>query len=103
MVSARTILPRDFDILFSSNSSQPCATMLFGNGSSAAIRNAPVDAMEANDLLTDHVQIGRPVFLKCFLRALVRRSITNGGDIVGKRVQPNVDHVLWIVRHRNAP
>ena len=30
---ARTILPRDFDILLSSNSNQPCATMLFGNGS----------------------------------------------------------------------
>jgi len=34
------MLPRDFDILFSSNSNQPCATIAFGTGSPAAIRNA---------------------------------------------------------------
>ena len=34
------MLPRDFDILSSSNSSQPCTTTDFGSGSSAAIRNA---------------------------------------------------------------
>ena len=34
------MLPRDFDILFSSNSSHPCAVMPWGKGSSAAIRNA---------------------------------------------------------------
>ena len=40
MVSLRTMLPRDFDILLSSNSSQPCATMDLGSGSPAASRNA---------------------------------------------------------------
>ena len=34
------MLPRDFDILLSSNSSQPCATIDFGSGNPAAIRNA---------------------------------------------------------------
>ena len=59
--------------------------------------------MEANDFLADHVQIGRPVFLKCFLSAFVRRSVSDRGDVVCQRVQPHVDHVLGIVRHRNAP
>ena len=40
MVSVRTMLPRDFDILLSSNSSQPCAMIFCGTGSPAAIRNA---------------------------------------------------------------
>src|SRR5579884_2531444 len=40
IVSARTTLPRDFDILLSSYSNQPWAKMVFGSGSSAASRNA---------------------------------------------------------------
>src|SRR5436309_9977840 len=35
IVSVRTMLPRDFDILFSSNNSQPWATIDFGSGKRA--------------------------------------------------------------------
>src|SRR5512146_1618812 len=43
IVWLRTMLPRDFDILFSSKSSHPCATIDFGRGSPAANRNAGQD------------------------------------------------------------
>src|SRR5580704_6554614 len=59
--------------------------------------------MESDDFFADHVYVGRPIFLERFLRARVLRSIADGGDVVGQRVEPNVNHMLRIVGNRNAP
>ena len=66
-------------------------------------KRRPIHAMEANDFFSDHLQIGGPVFLECILRALMRRSVANRRNVIGQRVQPDVDHMLRIVGNRNAP
>ena len=56
--------------------------------------------MEAHNFFADHVHVGGPVFV---VLALIRRAIAEGGDVVGERIEPNVDHVLGIARHGDAP
>ena len=56
--------------------------------------------MEANNLLADHLHIGGPVFL---VLCRVVRAVAERRDVVGQRIEPDVDHVLGIVRNRNAP
>src|SRR5437868_1417626 len=60
----------------------------------------PIDAVKADDFFADHVQIGRPIL---FVLGLVIRAVSERSDVVGKRVEPDIDHVLRIVRNRNAP
>ena len=55
--------------------------------------------MEADDVLADDMHIGRPV-LPVRL-ALVREA--DAGDVVGQRVEPDIHHVLGVVRHLHAP
>ena len=62
----------------------------------------PVDRMETDDILPDQMQIRRPVPLK-LLRTLTAALIPNPGDIVRKRIQPYIDHMLRIKIHRNPP
>ena len=59
----------------------------------------PDDGMEANDLLADEMHVRRPELLE-FLRVVeeARRR-----HVVRQRVKPDVDHVLLVVRHGNAP
>ena len=56
--------------------------------------------MEANDFLADEMHVRRPVFVE---ERIVIRTIAQRGNVVGKRVQPDIDHVLRIKVHRNAP
>ena len=63
----------------------------------------PVHAVEADNLLADHVHIGRPVFLEASCASACDEPYPMRGDVVGQRIQPDVDHMLGIVGHRNAP
>ena len=55
--------------------------------------------MEADDVLADHVEVGRPVLPEWIGLVWVAAL----GDVVGERVQPDVHDVLGIARHRHAP
>ena len=63
----------------------------------------PVDAVEADDLLADEVEIGRPVFGEAGNVLGGIAAIADGGDVVDQRVEPDVDDVLRIVGDGNAP
>ncbi len=55
--------------------------------------------MEAHNLFPDHVHAG-PVF---FVLALVFLSVSERRNVVRQRVEPDINHVLGIVGHRDAP
>ena len=59
----------------------------------------PEHAMEADDVLADHVQVGRPVLPQ----RVAGVGIAALGDVVGERVEPDVHDVLGIAGHRHAP
>ena len=59
----------------------------------------PDDAVEPDDLLAYEMNVGRPVFVIQF--RIVR--VAESGDIVRQGVEPDVDHVLFVDRHRYAP
>ncbi len=59
----------------------------------------PVDRVEAHDVLADHVEIGRPVFR----HPLGVVGVADGREVVGQRIDPDVHHVVRVVRHRDAP
>src|SRR6185437_6718504 len=63
----------------------------------------PIDAVEADDLLADHVHVCGPVMLKFLLLVFFLRAQANGGTVVAERIKPNVHHVLWIAGNWNAP
>ena len=54
--------------------------------------------MKAGDVLADHMRVGRPEFRP---RAVVGEA--GRGDVVGQRVDPDIHHMLRVVRNRNAP
>ncbi len=63
----------------------------------------PDDRVEADDFLADEVHVARPVafvFFHAFARQLWK---TQSGDVVGQRIEPHVDDVLFVERHRNSP
>ena len=62
----------------------------------------PVNRMETDDILTDQVQVCRPVFLE-HLGAFPIALIADSGDIVRQRIQPYIHHMLRIKIHRNSP
>ena len=62
----------------------------------------PVDRVEADDILADQMQVGRPKRLELLGRIAVA-VIADAGDVVHKRVEPNIDHVLRIEIDRDAP
>ena len=89
MVSARTTLPRDFDILLSSKSSQPLGDDALRQGQPGGHQESrPVDAVEAGDLLADEVHVGGPELIKARLVSGIIRAVAEGGDVVGQRVEP---------------
>ena len=63
--------------------------------------DGPVDGVEAGDVLADNVQAGGPVFFKEL--AALAAVVAKAGDIVGQRIQPDVDDVLGVEVHRDAP
>ena len=56
--------------------------------------------MEADDLLADHVHVRGPILAE---ELVVFRGIAQGGDVVGERVDPDIDDVLGIEGHLDAP
>ena len=62
-------------------------------------KGRPVDAMEANDLLADQMELRGPIFFP--LQLIV--AIADAAQIAGERVVPDVDDVVGIVRPGQAP
>ena len=62
----------------------------------------PVDRVEADDVLADQVQVGRPVALE-LLGTLAAAVVADAGDVVRQRVEPDVDDVLVVEVDRDAP
>ncbi len=56
--------------------------------------------MEAHDLFPDEMHVGGP---ELAVEGVVVRAVAERGDIVGERVDPDVNHVLGVERHRDAP
>jgi hypothetical protein len=59
----------------------------------------PVDRVEADDVLADQVQVGRPELRH--LGGFV--GIAEAGEVVGQRVDPHVHHVVLAAGHLDAP
>ena len=59
----------------------------------------PDDRMEAHDLLADEVEVRRPVFME-FLRIV---EVADRREVVRERVEPDVDDVLRVDGHGDAP
>ena len=64
--------------------------------------NRPVNRMETDDILTDQMQICRPVFFE-LLAAVAVTVITDAGDVVGQCIQPYINDMFRIEIYRNAP
>ena len=64
--------------------------------------NGPVNGVETDDVLSDQVQIRRPVLLEEIAGFSVA-VVSDSGDIVGQGVQPHVNHMLRVKVHRNSP
>ena len=56
--------------------------------------------METHNLLAHKMKLGGPVFFK---QGIVLRKIAQGGYIVAKRVQPDVNGMVLVKRHGYAP
>ena len=59
----------------------------------------PVQTVETRDVLSDHVEVGRPVARE----EPVRLRVADPGDVVDERVEPDVDGLVRIDRERNPP
>ncbi len=66
---------------------------------SAHQKRRPVNGVEPDNVLADHMDIGRPVFpaLRAFVRIARRR------DVIGERIDPHIHDVLGIVGYWNTP
>ena len=64
--------------------------------------NRPVDGVEADDVLADEVQVCRPIALE-LLGGVAVAVVADAGDVVRKRIEPNVHDVLVVKIDRNAP
>ena len=60
----------------------------------------PDDRVEAHDVLGDHVDVGGPEFVVIVVAAV---QVAQRGDIVGERVDPDIDNVLLVKGDGNAP
>ena len=58
--------------------------------------------METDDILTNQMQIRRPVLLEQIARFAIT-LVTDAGDVVGQSVQPYIGHMLRIKGYRNTP
>ena len=55
--------------------------------------------METQDLLANEVNIRRPELLE----GMRINPIANGSEVVGESIDPDVDHLTRIERHRDPP
>ena len=62
----------------------------------------PVNSMEANNVLTDQMEIRRPILLEA-LRMVAVRIISDTRDVVGQRIQPYIGDMLRIEIDRDTP
>ena len=60
----------------------------------------PIDRVEAQNIFTHHVNIGRPI-LCIFFVFRIRKA--DASDVVGKRVEPHVHNMGVVPRDRDAP
>ena len=63
--------------------------------------NRPIDCVEAKNILADYVSVCRPIFVEQLGAAV--GIIAESGDIVRKRVYPDIDDMLVVKVDRNAP
>ncbi len=61
--------------------------------------------MEAEYILTDDVHVAGPVFLEVLALLLIALIgvISERGDIVAKRIEPNIYHMLIVEINGNSP
>src|SRR5207253_2158980 len=59
----------------------------------------PIDAVEAHNLFADHVHSG-PEF---FVFTGVGLTVSQCSNVIGERIEPDINHMLGIVRDRDAP
>ena len=59
----------------------------------------PVDGVETDDFFSDQMHVSRPVTSEF----VFFDGVANGGDVVGERVGPDVENVLFVTLPRNAP
>ena len=67
--------------------------------------DGPIDGVEAKNILTDNVYVSRPILFEVFgllVKTLVG-VITESGNVVGQRVEPNVNYVLVVKVNGNTP
>ena len=62
--------------------------------------DGPVDRVETDDLLPDQMHVRRPVFP---IQPVVIRAVSQRRDVIAQRVNPDVDRMLGIKVHGNAP
>ena len=62
----------------------------------------PVNRMEAQDVLADHVQVGGPEFLE-IVASLFTFCVTHAGHVARERVIPDVNHLIGIIRPWDTP
>lgn len=60
----------------------------------------PDDGVEAHNLLADEMNVGRPVFA---VIGIVVRTVAQRGDVVGERVEPDVDDVFLVQNRTGTP
>ncbi len=60
----------------------------------------PDDRVELEDVLGHQLQVGRPELLD---EVLAGAGVAEGGAVVEQRVDPDVDRLLGVPRHRHAP
>ena len=63
-------------------------------------KRRPVHAMKARNLFPDHVQLRRPELLK---PAFIVGPVAQRCDVIRQRIEPDVDDVRLVTRHRDAP
>src|SRR5579862_2007183 len=63
-------------------------------------KGVPVDRVKAQNVFTHHVKFGGPEGCKIVTFDL---RIAEGGDVVGERVEPYIDDMARVARHRDAP
>ena len=63
----------------------------------------PVDAVEADDLFADEVEVGGPVLFELGLLGGVVAAVADGGHVVGEGVEPDVDDVFFVAGDGDAP
>ena len=64
----------------------------------------PIDRVEARDVRADDMDdLSLGIVPEILEAGIVFLEITQGGDVVGQGVQPNINHVFGVFQNLNAP